>query len=118
MYKINKNIKVSDFNKETEEFLLNSGFTKDDDISKMFSDFLKEKNISLNPSYDDDLTWEFLNIQENIFIALDTYVKGITYDMDQMYQMQPNTKFIKKKVRSFFTNKESNSTPYIKDCYA
>lgn len=47
MYEIRKNVKVKDFNKETKDFLLDIGFSQEDDLSGMFGNFIGEKYLDL-----------------------------------------------------------------------
>lgn len=51
MYEIRKNVKVKDFDEETKEFLLDIGLSCEDDLSSMFEEFLKKKNIDMNEGY-------------------------------------------------------------------
>lgn len=75
MFKINQDIKVSDFSKETKEFLLDSGFSENDDISKMFSEFLSEKGIEnkqkLANLYDLD---KIINYSETFSYSVDSII--------------------------------------------
>lgn len=51
MYKVKENVMVSDFSKETKDFLLKIGFKDTDNMSEIFQNMLDRKGYSLNEKY-------------------------------------------------------------------
>lgn len=52
MFNVKKGVTLNDFSEETKEFLVHVGFTDADDISELFTDYLKKKGLDLNSKYE------------------------------------------------------------------
>lgn len=51
MYEIRKNVKTSDFSKETRNFLSKIGFVEEENLSEFFKIFLEKNDLDLNGTY-------------------------------------------------------------------